>query len=68
MAERSIMRGILDIARSAGLAAVAEGVETEEQRELLVAMGCRLGQGNLLSEPLLPAQVTDLLRGAVRAR
>jgi diguanylate cyclase (GGDEF)-like protein len=68
MAERSIVRGILDIARSAGLATVAEGVETEEQRELLVAMGCRLGQGSLLSEPLLPAQVTDLLRGAVRPR
>jgi EAL domain-containing protein (putative c-di-GMP-specific phosphodiesterase class I) len=31
---------------------VAEGIEREDQRELLVELGCDLGQGYLLSRPL----------------
>ncbi len=35
-----------------GLGTVAEGVETEEQLELLRAMGCRRAQGYLLGRPM----------------
>ena len=35
-----------------GLQVVAEGVDTEEQRQSLRAMGCPLGQGFLFAPPL----------------
>lgn len=49
---RTILRSSLALAEASGLDAVVEGVETEEQRGLLVEMGARLGQGFLLSPPL----------------
>ena len=38
--------------RGLGLSAVAEGIEHEEQRDRMLSLGCRLGQGFLFSEPL----------------
>ncbi|GAB4048400.1 putative bifunctional diguanylate cyclase/phosphodiesterase [Catellatospora paridis] len=58
----SIVRAILAIADSLGLVAIAEGIETEDQRAALRALGCRLGQGYLLSRPLPAAQAGLLLR------
>ncbi len=46
------MRGVIDMARSLGLAVVAEGVETERQLELLAAEGCQYFQGFLCAPPL----------------
>ncbi|MHB1604920.1 MAG: EAL domain-containing protein [Leptospirales bacterium] len=34
---------------------VAEGVETEEEGELLIQMGCRMAQGYAIAPPMLPA-------------
>ncbi|HSI67750.1 MAG TPA: EAL domain-containing protein [Planococcus sp. (in: firmicutes)] len=31
---------------------VAEGIETEEQRHILLALGCRIGQGFLFYKPM----------------
>ena len=45
--ERLVARGVLRIARSLGLIAIAEGVETIAQRDLLAAEGCELYQGFL---------------------
>ncbi len=47
-----ILRAILDLAELFGLQAVAEGIEQPEQASRLVELGCHLGQGHLLSEPL----------------
>jgi len=60
----SIVRAILAIADSLGLAVVAEGIETEEQQKALLALGCQLGQGNLLSPPMPPDEATRLLETA----
>ena len=46
-----IVRSIIDLGRSLGLAVVAEGVETEAQRTLLAGMGCPIGQGYLFGAP-----------------
>ena len=52
-AQRSlaIIGAIVALADSLGLELVAEGVETEAQRQALVAMGCTNGQGYLFGRP-----------------
>lgn len=59
--DRSVVRAILAIAESLGCTAVAEGVDSADQRAELVALGCRVGQGRLLSEPLSAEQAAALL-------
>lgn len=50
----SIVRTIIQLARSLQLRVVAEGVETEAQRDALVAMGCDELQGYLFARPMSP--------------
>ncbi|WP_315760238.1 EAL domain-containing protein [Sphingomonas sp. Y38-1Y] len=50
--DRIVVRGVIDMARSLGLAVVAEGVETDAQLELLAAEGCQYFQGYLCAPPL----------------
>ena len=47
----AVIAAILALARSLGLDVVAEGVETEKQRLVLVEMGCVYGQGYLFARP-----------------
>jgi diguanylate cyclase (GGDEF)-like protein len=57
--DRIVVRGVIDMARSLGLAVVAEGVETEDQLALLAAEGCNYYQGFLFAQPV---GVDELLR------
>jgi len=54
-AKRDIVKAIIQIARSLGMATIAEGVEDEATRALLLAMGCSEAQGYLYTRPL-PAE------------
>jgi EAL domain-containing protein (putative c-di-GMP-specific phosphodiesterase class I) len=56
-----IVRAVLAIADSLGLSVVAEGIETEEQRDTLLRLGCARGQGYLLSRPVPADAATALL-------
>jgi diguanylate cyclase (GGDEF)-like protein/PAS domain S-box-containing protein len=47
-----LARGVLALLPRLGLAAIAEGVETEAQRDALREAGCRYGQGHYFSAPL----------------
>jgi len=49
---QQIVRALVDLAHSLGKQVVAEGVETEAQRQLLRQMNCDMGQGWLFGEPL----------------
>ena len=60
----TLTRAALDLVDALGMAAVAEGVQTPEQRALLSDAGCPLVQGFLLSHPLPAAEMTERLRAA----
>ncbi len=51
-ADAAITGAIITVARGLNLSVIAEGVETEEQRRLLQAGGCRLMQGFLFGRPV----------------
>ncbi|HEY9484329.1 MAG TPA: EAL domain-containing protein [Micromonosporaceae bacterium] len=59
--DRSIVIAILAMAKSLNLEVVAEGIEQPEQRDALLTLGCRLGQGYLFAPPLTAAAATRLL-------
>jgi diguanylate cyclase (GGDEF)-like protein len=52
---RSIVEAVMSVARTLGLRVVAEGVETEGQRDILVQMGCHELQGHLFARPMSAA-------------
>lgn len=55
----AVVRAILALSKSQSLEVVAEGVETEEQRRLLLALGCELGQGYFFARPQSLAQILE---------
>jgi diguanylate cyclase (GGDEF)-like protein len=57
----SLTRGIIDLGLSFGLTVVAEGIERPEQRDLLLELGCDLGQGFLLARPQGPEGLAEIL-------
>jgi diguanylate cyclase len=52
--DRTLLAMITDLGHHLGLTITAEGVETEEQYELLRQLGCDRAQGYLMSRPLTP--------------
>jgi EAL domain-containing protein (putative c-di-GMP-specific phosphodiesterase class I)/GGDEF domain-containing protein len=62
-----LARSIVALAHGLGYSVVAEGIETEEARELLAGWGCEEGQGYLFSRPLPPKVFAEWLE-AVGAR
>ncbi|MBF6604790.1 MAG: EAL domain-containing protein [Chloroflexi bacterium] len=63
----ALVENLLQIASSMGVEAIAEGIEVSAQREALVGLGCRLGQGFLMGFPADPSAVTELLSAQVAA-
>jgi diguanylate cyclase (GGDEF)-like protein len=60
-ASMAIVEGLLQIASKLDIRVIAEGIETEEQADLLRAAGCVLGQGYLFSRAVDRHATTDLL-------
>ena len=50
--DRAIVRTIIAMAEGLSISVIAEGVETEEQRQSLLNMGCKHFQGYLFSKPV----------------
>ncbi len=57
--DRAIVCTIIVMAKSLNLAVIAEGVETNEQRQLLIEIGCTNFQGYLFGKPAPMAQLQE---------
>jgi PAS domain S-box-containing protein len=58
---RKIVAAIIGLGLSLGLITLAEGVETEEQAEMLLCLGCQLGQGWLYGRPAPANAIPDMI-------
>ena len=59
-----LCEAIIVMAHKLGLKVIAEGVETEAQRNLLTNAGCDYAQGYLFSRPVSPEALEALLKAA----
>lgn len=60
--EHALCAGIISLAHSLGMRVVAEGVETAEQRDLLLGLRCDFAQGWFFGRPLSADAFEALLR------
>ena len=65
-AKNSIVSTIINLAHGLNMDVVAEGIETEEQKQILRSLSCNFGQGHLLSFPLDSATATALIDKATK--
>jgi diguanylate cyclase (GGDEF)-like protein/PAS domain S-box-containing protein len=58
---RAIVKTIIGFAKDLGLLLTAEGIETNRQRELLLELGCEIGQGYWYDKPLMAQDLEQRL-------
>jgi diguanylate cyclase (GGDEF)-like protein len=58
---KELIRGIINMSEGIGLITTAEGIESKEQKEMVISMGCVHGQGYLWDKPLDPLHVGQKL-------
>lgn len=56
-ADRILVQSMVSAAQAFGIEAVAEGVESEAQKNLLLTMGCAFGQGYFFAKPMPEEQL-----------
>jgi EAL domain-containing protein (putative c-di-GMP-specific phosphodiesterase class I) len=66
--DRALSEAIIVMAHQLGLKVIAEGVETEDQRDLLYAAGCDYAQGFLFSRALPVREFEAFMQRAATAR
>jgi EAL domain-containing protein (putative c-di-GMP-specific phosphodiesterase class I) len=65
--DSAIVNAIINLGTNMSLTLIAEGIETEEQKQSLIREGCHLGQGYHLSYPILPDELSKLMRINVKS-
>jgi len=66
---RNLLEAMVRMAHALGMVVVAEGVETQAQRDTLVALGCDALQGFFYARPMPAAQLADqALKGSAARR
>jgi diguanylate cyclase len=61
---QAVVDAVLTLGRRLGIPVVAEGIETQEQLDLLRTLGCTVGQGYLFGHPVTSAEFERLHLGA----
>ncbi|MHB8282633.1 MAG: EAL domain-containing protein, partial [bacterium] len=60
--DTAIVNTVVVLASKLGMNTIAEGVETEEQLEILKSFGCDMVQGYLFSKPLPEDEILQFLK------
>jgi diguanylate cyclase (GGDEF)-like protein len=60
--DQAIVHAVLELARSLGMATVAEGIEDPEQAEILQNLSCTIGQGYHFARPQEADVISELVR------
>ncbi len=60
---RTVASAVMSLGTGLHLSVIAEGIETRAQRDALVAMGCRYGQGFLFGRPVPENAALAVLKG-----
>jgi EAL domain-containing protein (putative c-di-GMP-specific phosphodiesterase class I) len=58
----TMIRALVQLARTLGIWPLAERIESRRQYEILRGAGCRFGQGHFISHALPPEHVPDYVR------
>jgi EAL domain-containing protein (putative c-di-GMP-specific phosphodiesterase class I) len=58
----AIARAVIELGKELGIAVIAEGVETEQQFQVLKNLGCLQVQGYLLARPALQREARDMIK------
>jgi EAL domain-containing protein (putative c-di-GMP-specific phosphodiesterase class I) len=58
---QAVVRAIIELAHGMNMQAIAEGIETQTQLELLQQLGCDFGQGYYLARPMTQRQLNEVL-------
>jgi c-di-GMP-related signal transduction protein len=66
--DAAIAKMVVALAHSMGLAVIAEGIETEAQRDFLASLGCHSYQGFLFSRPLPLAELEAFVMFVARPK
>ena len=69
--DSAIVAAVVNLADTLGFTTIAEGVETELQRDCLIGLGCSREQGYLFARPVAAPEAEialDHATGAVTAR
>jgi EAL domain-containing protein (putative c-di-GMP-specific phosphodiesterase class I) len=63
-----VVEAVIDLAHNLGMSIIAEGVETEFQRDLLMELGCEIAQGFLFARPIAGPAFVELALSAESRR
>jgi EAL domain-containing protein (putative c-di-GMP-specific phosphodiesterase class I) len=63
---QKMVQNIIAIGKNFGMRIVAEGVETKEQKELLLEFGCDYFQGYYFAKPLVKKDLVDFLHAHLK--
>jgi diguanylate cyclase (GGDEF)-like protein len=58
---QAFLQTIMRLTQTLSLIAIGEGIETRDQLLALRAVGCQLGQGHLLAEPMTPEELGEYI-------
>jgi EAL domain-containing protein (putative c-di-GMP-specific phosphodiesterase class I) len=64
--QQEFIAAVLQLIRAAGLDAIFEGIETQEQAEQLRDLGCTGGQGFYFSKPVSAERIAQLVRSGAQ--